>query len=446
MQGEMLFWIWLSEALRAKNRDFRRLIALYEGPYELFHAEDAEIERIEGITPRTAEALMQKDLRRATEILDTCEQKGIGILPFGDPAYPEVLYDLAEPPVLMYYRGRLPDFGKRLLIGMVGTRKMSEYGLRSAYKIAYELTRAGAVTVSGMAAGIDGVCAAASLAAKGETVAVLGGGVDVVYPRHHKALHEAIAENGVLLSEYPPGTPPAQYHFPVRNRLIAGLSQGTVVVEAGIGSGSLITAKDAILQGKEVFALPANVGSRGAEGTNGLLRDGAIPVLESADVLKPYLYAYAQSLKPEALVAAQAESRADLGYLDRMGVIELTRRRVPSADTATTAVQPDEAPKRAPKPRASRAVKTPVQKTDTPGVGPTSAPAKQTARETPDAILASLSDIQREVLGAIPDDRAVTADVLAGLGYPYGEIASALTMLEIMGLVQKLPGALYAKA
>lgn len=444
MQKDMLFWIWLSDVLGAASRDFRTLIGLYENPYDLFHADEEELERIEGISTRTKTVLSNKSLQRATEILDACERLGIGILPYSDPAYPNALHELKEPPVLLYYSGTLPNFNRLLSVGMVGTRRMSAYGMQSAYRIGYELASVGVVVVSGMAAGIDGVCAAAALAAKGLTVAVLGCGLDVVYPRHHKVLMDEIRKNGALVSEYPPGTRPNHYHFPIRNRLISGLSQGTVVIEAGIESGSLITAKDAILQGRDVFALPANVGSHGAEGTNGLLRDGANLVLGTADILKPYQYVYAESLRMEALAKAENASRADLHYLERLGVIELTHR-IGEKQPPVRAAEASEP--------AKKSVKAPVaKKKEEPKATPpheTETVYREVPKEkskTPDAVLSSLTPVQLAVLQAIPDDRAVTADFLSGLGYPYGDTVAALTMLEILGLIQKLPGALYTKS
>jgi len=444
MQRKMLFWVWLSEALGAANNDFSKLISMYESPYDIFLAEDAEIERIEGLSPRTVRALSDKDLQRATEIMDACERAKIEILPYGSQGYPRSLCDLKNPPVLLYCKGRMPDLSRRLSIGMVGTRKMSEYGLRSAYKIAYELARANVVVVSGMAAGIDGVCAAAALAAKGETLAVFGCGVDVVYPKHHKKLRDAILQSGAVISEYPPGTRPVHYNFPVRNRLIAALSQGTAVMEAGLGSGSLITAKVAVAQGKEVFALPANVGSVGAEGTNGLLCDGAHPITDSRDVLAPYLYSYAEMINLEALAKIGKDSQVDMKYLSELGVIELIVHE--RDDTSKVALKDRSQPQ--PKPRNNRNRKSDAE-SDQPSpkgkpVHEPTAPAS-VRRETPDAVLSSLSPVQLAVMQAIPDDHGVTADALSNLGYPYSEIIAALTMLEILGLVQKLPGAIYAK-
>ncbi|MBQ8415379.1 MAG: DNA-processing protein DprA [Clostridia bacterium] len=445
---DALFWIWLSEALGAASKSFRRLIELYGNAYDIFHAEVEELERIPYLSKRNISALSDKSLQHASEILDRCEKLGIGILPYGDEEYPVALKEIADPPVVLYYLGEWRNLNAELCIGMVGTRRMSAYGLRSAYKLSYELASVGAVIVSGMAKGIDGVCAAGALLAKGRTVAVLGSGVDIVYPAHHKPLSESIKREGVLISEYPPGEPPSRHHFPVRNRIISGLSQATVVVEAGIGSGSLITAKEAVLQGRDVFALPANVGSTGAEGTNGLLRDGAKLALSTLDILEPYRHIYTKPLFLERLPKAMERSEADLHALASLGVISLTRPQG-TKESPVRAAPVQEPKKSRAKNSSSASEREQVMKSPKEEHG--SAPVEQDAaskreKSTPDAVLSSLSEVQLAVLKAIPDDRAVSADLLNSLGYPYGETIAALTTLEIMGLVQKLPGALYTKA
>ena len=449
MQKGMLFWIWLAEALGPANRDFRALISIYENPYDIFHAEEEELERL-SLSDRTRKKLADKNLSHATDILDVCERSGIGILAYSDGEYPNTLRQIDSPPVLLYYSGTLPDFNTRLCVGMVGTRRMSAYGLRSAYKLAYELASTKAMVISGMAAGIDGVSAAAAIAAKGTTVAILGCGVDVVYPRHHQRLRDEIRRTGVILSEYPPGTRPNSYHFPIRNRLISGLSHGTVVVEAGIGSGSLITAKDAIVQGRDVFAIPANVGSVGAEGTNGLLRDGANLVTQAKDILDRYAYVFSETLDTARLLKIGDRSEADLAFLEQMGVITLHKGPTPqSPRLQATAPIEEAAPKpkkRAAKPSGNRKGRTDeavsAHLTESRQAREAEAP---TARQTPDEVLTSLNEVQRAVLEAIPDDRAIHADALCGLDFSYGDIVAALTMLEILGLIQKLPGALYTK-
>ena len=443
---DTLYWIWLSNALGAGSSAFRRVISLYDTPFEVFRAEETELEQISGLTERAKRALCDKSLERATEILDQCQREGIGVLTYDEDAYPRALREIQKPPMLLYYRGNLPDFNRNLCVGIVGTRSMSAYGMRQAYKMSYELASAGALVVSGMAKGIDGVAAAAALKAGGTTVAVLGCGVDVAYPTHHLPLGQEISKAGVILSEYAPGTRPNSYHFPMRNRIISGLSQATVVVEAGIGSGSLITAKDAILQGRDVFALPANVGSKGADGTNGLLRDGAKMALSTDDILEPYQYTYAESLNLEAFRASKSLAEIDLVHLASLGVIELSTNSNGEAKMSLSPATPKEKEKKATKPRATSAKQErrtdPKEEREEPKVVP---PAKSTA-SIPEATLATLTPAQKAILEAIPDDGTLSADAIYALELPRADLMAALTMLEIMGLVQKLPGSLYKKA
>ena len=443
---DTLYWIWLSESIGAGSSAFRRIISLFDTPFDVFCAEETEIEQVSGLTERAKRALCNKSLERATEILDQCQREGIGILTYDEEAYPRALRDIQKPPMVLYYRGNLPDFNRNLCVGVVGTRSMSAYGMRQAYKMSYELARAGALVVSGMAKGIDGVAAAAALKAGGTTIAVLGCGVDVVYPTHHLNLSKEISKSGVILSEYAPGTRPNNYHFPMRNRIISGLSQATVVVEAGIGSGSLITAKEAILQGRDVFAVPANVGSKGADGTNGLLRDGAKMALSTDDILEPYQYMFAEALNLEAFRASKSLTEIDLSHLASLGVIELSTNSSGETKMSLSPTAPKEKEEKAAKPRAISAkqeklTKPQKEEREEPKMIP---PTKQVS--IPEATLATLTPAQKAILEAIPDDGTLSADAIYALDLPHADLMAALTMLEIMGLVQKLPGSLYKKA
>ena len=434
-QNDILFWIWLSEALGAASSEFRPLIDLYESAYEIFETDAEELELRVGLKEKTVLALSNKSLERAAEILDACERMGIGILPYNSELYPSTLREIKNPPILLYYAGTIPKFENQLCVGLVGTRRMSAYGMEMAYKISYGLTCGGALTVSGLAEGIDGVCAAATLRAGGVTVAVLGCGLDIVYPAHHGKLMNEIASKGLVLSEYPPATKPLYYHFPARNRIISGLSHSVVVVEAGLGSGSLITAKNAVAQGKDVFAVPAKIGEKGAEGVNGLLRDGALFASCAEDVAQRYAYLFPSTFRIDLTKRADAKSQFDLEYLRSIGVWNGIQNRE---------VEPEQIEVKA---RSNKKTLSPQKK---PAAKET-AEQKQNLNEKPkengsDALLKSLSPIQLDVLKAIPDDRTVSADALVKLEHPYGEILTALTMLEIMGLVEKLPGAVYRKA
>ena len=442
---DTLYWIWLSNALGAGSSAFRRLISLYDTPFDIFRAEETELEQIPGLTERAKKALCDKSLERATEILDQCQREGIGLLTYDEDAYPRVLREIQKPPMLLYYRGNLPDFNRNLCIGIVGTRSMSAYGMRQAYKMSYELASAGALVVSGMAKGIDGVAAGAALKAGGTTVAVLGCGVDVVYPTHHRNLVQQIVKTGVILSEHAPGTRPNSYHFPMRNRIISGLSQATVVVEAGIGSGSLITAKEAILQGRDVFAIPANVGSKGADGTNGLLRDGARMALSTEDILAPYEYTYAESLNLEAFKASKALTDIDLSHLAELGVIELSTNSSGETKMSLSPSTPTPKEKKPSKPRVASSKKAkPTEPKEEREEPEAAVPVERVP--IPEATLATLTTAQKAILEAIPDDGTLSADAIYALEQPRADLMAALTMLEIMGLIQKLPGSLYKKA
>jgi DNA processing protein len=446
-QEKHLFWVWLADRLGAENHDFAWLINSYD-PFDLFHMDEDELERIDCVSQRTINALSNKDLGRAGQILDDCTSLGITVISYDDPTYPSSLRGLRCPPVVLYCKGSLPDMSRQLCIGTVGTRRMSRYGMRVAYQLSYQLASVGAVVVSGMASGIDGVCAAGAIAAGGKTVAVVGAGIDVVYPKHHKPLMEEICRHGAVISEYPPKTPARGYQFPVRNRIISGLSQATVVVEAGISSGSLITAKDAILQGRAVYAFPSNVGNKGSEGTNQLLRDGVFLALSAADVLEQYTDSFSSVLHPERMCEPPEITNAVLEELDRLGVIELTTPEAyRCAESVSVTLPKSKREKKSePAPDAEGAeARAKKRKREADGAdAPTQ--ATTTPQKTPDEVLSSLSDIQREVLLAMPDDRSVSLDDLRGCGKSIGEVVAALTMLELLGLVEKLPGGLYTKS
>ena len=434
-QNDVLFWIWLAEALGAANSDFRKIIELYESPYDVFVAEAEELERRAGLREKTVADLSDKSLTRASKILDSCERLGIGLMPYDSELYPQSLKEIKNPPVLLYYAGRVPRLSDRLCVGLVGTRKMSAYGMETAYKISYELARKNVVTVSGLAEGIDGVCGAATLHAGGFTVAVLGCGLDRAYPLHHGKLMNEVAKSGLLLSEYPPGTKPMHYHFPVRNRIISGLSHAVAVIEAGLGSGSLITAKDAIMQGKDVFAVPSNANGIGSEGTNGLLRDGAYFATCAEDILRKYEYLF-----PMSAGAVERCTRVDVEYLRIMGVIG-EKMRSSGESCRRESDPPFEDGKRKCARSTSRGHGDQTKKN--PEADDTRRELSPSKIERPAGI--PLNPLQEEILRAIPDDRAVSADVLLGLEHPNSDILTALTVMEIAGLVEKLPGATYRK-
>lgn len=248
-------------------------------------------------------------------LMRSVESQGIDVVLRGDAAYPDRLRQQSAAPYLLYVRGD-PRWIGTPMVAVVGTRRATAYGRQAATRIAADLAAAGVTVVSGLAVGIDAAAHAAALEAGGGTVAVLGCGVDVVYPPGNRTLGERIAAEGALVSEYPPGRPPDPGNFPARNRIVAGLSMATVVVEAGEQSGALITAGQAAEQGGEVFAVPGSIFSPVSAGANRLLADGAGVARSADDVLSALsLYHAAAQREARALLPASPQEAAILAQL-----------------------------------------------------------------------------------------------------------------------------------
>jgi DNA processing protein len=241
-----------------------------------------------GVPPDSAEALTARHYRSMSEeILDWCGREGCRLLLRGTPGYPSLLDEIYDPPLVLYTRGD-PVALDASAVAIVGTRKPTPYGLQMAEGLAGDLACRGVVVISGLARGIDAAAHRGSLEAHGRTIAVLGCGIDVTYPREHRRLTEKIQEKGMILSEFPPGTSPAPQNFPVRNRIISGLAIGALIVEASEYSGSLITARLAMEQNREVFAVPGNLTSPGSFGPNFLIKQGAKLVQSWRDVVEEF--------------------------------------------------------------------------------------------------------------------------------------------------------------
>jgi DNA processing protein len=253
----------------------RKLVNHFGSPEAVLKANIKDLMRVDTIDQKTARGILQKVNRRfAEKQLVQIDRYRISCIRYWDPEYPENLKRIYDPPVLLFVKGKLTQ-SDRHHIAVVGMRSPSEYGRWIAEKLGQELAQQGIVVVSGMARGIDTRAHYGVLKASGTTLAVLGCGVDVVYPPENRRLYERIMETGAVLSEFPMGAEPAGGHFPRRNRIISGLSLGTVVVEAGERSGALITAYMALEQGREVFAIPGSIRSSKSRGTHKLLKEGA---------------------------------------------------------------------------------------------------------------------------------------------------------------------------
>lgn len=242
------------------------------------------------------------------ELIADLDRKAIGVVTQLDATYPRLLAQIPAAPPVLYVRGTLTD-SDDLAIGLVGTRRSTAYGRHMAEQVAAELSAAGVTVVSGLARGIDGAAHHGALNGGGRTIAVLASGVDIIYPSEHHVLASRIIESGALVSDYPPGAKPDAPNFPARNRLISGLSLGTLVIEAPRRSGALITVDFAADQGRDVFVLPANADSPASEGSNRLLREGARAITSAADILEDLGLAQLQESQGVETAAVELSDR-----------------------------------------------------------------------------------------------------------------------------------------
>lgn len=295
------YWVGLSRVSCLGPVRIINLIKQFGSAKNAWEASREELSRVKGISDRLSSQIEQEryniDLEDAWKEI---QDRGIKVIVFEDKEYPEPLKNIYASPALLYIRGELgpPD---QAGIGVVGTRKFTSYGKRTALKTSRYLAYHGFTIISGLARGIDTFAHRGALDAEGRTVAVLGSGVDVIYPRENKDLAEEIIKNGAVISEFPLGTLPLPGNFPRRNRIISGLSAGVVVVEAAERSGALITADFALEQGKEVFVVPGNIDSPYSKGCNKLIKQGAVLIEEPADILQELGYECGSQFEEEII-------------------------------------------------------------------------------------------------------------------------------------------------
>ena len=384
------YWLWLTELPGLSNQTRLALLRHFPAPEDVYYADPEEVLLTEGITREQAKLLENKDCSGADQILADCQRLDVDILTIQDAGYPNRLRNIFDPPCLLYVRGRLPAFDDEVSIAVVGTRSCTPYGVSCAEKLGYGLAAGGAVVVSGLARGVDSAALRGALRAGGTVTAVLGNGLDVIYPPENGYLYEDVAAAGALVSEYPPGTPPEGRHFPVRNRIMSGLCLATLVVEAPERSGALITAGTALEQGRDVFAVPGPIDAPASVGCNHLIRDGAGLVSDAWDILREYEARFSDKLRQEGA----KESPAVLGYQAR-------------------------------------------QKTEPKPVPPSLSLSKNDL---------SLTDDQIRLLRTLTEEPMLVDDLIEETEIPTRRVLSALTVLEIEHLVTQHPGKRYTRA
>ena len=445
-----LLWLWLSLACGPASPTAERLLDHFETVEAIYEAGADDYAAVPRIEKRVLEKLTDKSLLTAGEVNAYCQNEGIGILTLDSPLYPSRLARIRRKPILLYYKGILTELDREVCIAEVGTRSMTEYGSRAAYSVAYDMAKAGAVVVSGMAKGVDGMAHRGALDAGGYTVAVLGCGIDRAYPAEHAGLMQDIIRQGLVLTEYEPFSKPEGWHFPQRNRVISGLSLAAVVVEAPTGSGALITARTALEQGRDVYALPGKVGEHNSIGTNELIREGASLVTGAADILTVYQPFYPGKINLNHLTEIRSKQ-----FHSPIGRVAAPRpfREPPSGASGTdgpTEKQDGGEPEKTKPAKKSLLSLLERQKekrraeNEAPPSAPPEAPAEKEAPEPPPRDFGAFPEKQKRILTALSENGPLDSDHLAAiLGIPIPDLMAEITMLEISGEINAMPGGLY---
>lgn len=408
----LIHWIWLATRPDMLDREKLQVLSHFRDAEDVFFADGESYRTVEDLSQKAYAALCDKNLATARAILQNCEDLNIRILCFHDAAYPARLKNIADPPLVLYYKGRLPDMDSAPVIAAVGTRKCTPYGIHVARKMGAQMVRCGAILVSGIAEGIDAAAMSGALSAGGMVVGVLGNGADVVYPAVNRSLFADTERYGCLISEFPPRTPPYKWNFPKRNRIISGLANGVVVIEAPKGSGSLITARQAADQGRDVFVVPGNVDMPTCVGSNALMREGATPVSRGWDVVGEYRHLYPEKVRPDFANITPAGFDGEVMAEEREHLKVAQTTRVPEK------THPSDRKK---------------------GKKPIDNGAKQPYSDIRDA-LEGLNDTEKTIAKLLLKEDRLVDDVIAESGLSAATVLASLTLMEIKGIVKRMPG------
>lgn len=411
----LVHWIWLATREGLTDRGRVALLERFSDAEDVYFAEASEYANISGLSQDAVLSLQDKKVKEAEAILDRCAKEDIHVLTWQDAAYPRRLKNIPDPPVVLYYKGKLPEFDALPLIAVVGTRGASAYGLSIAKRMGYQIANCGGVVVSGLASGVDAMAMSGALTAGMPVIGVLGCGADVIYPRSNRALFTDTQRQGCLLTEFPPGTAPISWNFPKRNRIISGISCGVLVVEAPEKSGALITARQAADQGRDVFVVPGNIDVDSCRGSNALLRDGAIAVSSGWDVLSEYEAQFPEKIRKNTTPAKQT------AYPD-----EVEKAGIDGEKLLKVAQKP-----KLPREKRHKSIFERKKEVDKEPLSPyIDAEEKQL----------DLTEQEKEIVAIIGQGVSLVDDIMSQTKMPAGQVLATLTMLEIKGAVKRLPG------
>lgn len=396
-------WIWLTKRKGLVGQTAIQVLEHFGSPEQVHAADEKAYSMIDGLSKETIHSLMNKSLSLADEILGDCDRLGIRLLTLQDATYPERLKAIHQPPMVLYWKGRQIAFDEEVAIAMVGSRAATPYGVQTASRLSAELTRKGALVVTGMAQGIDASAVRGALKVGGPIVSVLAGGIDRVYPWYHKELYEDVAAVGALISEHPPGTEHRGEHFPIRNRIISGLSVGVIAVESARASGTMRTVNHALEQDREVFAVPGPIDAPESEGTNRIIQEGCAKLIMGADdVLCEFVDRFPEKLQ--------------------LGRGSCQQPAVPAQRLEGTAIVPERKEARKGKDKSTKEDKEDV--------------VYLRWEECKD----KLTDDQRAVLLAMSGGVVQADELVERTQIPVRRVSSALTVLQLQGYVTEESG------
>lgn len=425
---EAIYGVWLQQVMGEGSRKVPMLLEAFGSCRAVYESDEVERMLCGLLMPNEIARMKEVPLDAAQEIMEACQRLHYTVLTPDCEDYPERLRRLPDYPAALYISGRLPDIDNEVCIGMVGTRRASRYGYNVAMNMAADLAACGAIIVSGGAKGIDTASHQGALMSNGKTICVLGCGINTRYNMENEGLRNVIAATGALISEYPPGSPPVSYHFPVRNRIISALSLGVIVVEAGAKSGSLITANLALEQGKDLFSVPGEVGNSQSKGSNRLIVEGAKPVENAGDVLNEYLPKFSGKLKAENLMLP------DMPILNKRVRPKAEKPQGGNRSVTATSSQVENNRKNIGKGQAVAASQVKAESTE----------KSQPTNESVYPVGMSQNAIRLcEALDAVPKQFETLAECLH---ISASELMRCITELELYGMIQTLPGKRYRKA
>ncbi|MBR5236781.1 MAG: DNA-processing protein DprA [Clostridia bacterium] len=418
--SDIRFWLWLTLKKGIGSSKITALLEHFESPEEIYSADEAEFLKVEGLSGKDVRVLADRSMHRAEVVAESCRKHGIRVLTFDSPYYPALLKTIYDPPYVLYAKCKERiNLNDHMTVAVLGTRTSSPYGITMAETIAFDMARQGITVVTGMARGIDGAASVGALRGGGVPVAVLGNGLDICYPPEHKELMKQIIEHGIVLSEYPPGERPFPWNFKPRNRIITGISYGTVIVEAPQSSGAINSANWTAEQGRELFVVPGDVNRSTSQGSNRLLTEGAQPALSAEDVLCAYQDRFSDLLQQNRPTedALKTNFPAYNGWIGKSVTPE--KDPIPFSKNEKAKNQKIEAQN-----LSIQAAKT--------------VPVTQPSQEK----TASLTQQEKDVL-ALLKETPTHIDALIEQGMSPGLLAATLTTLELKGMIRALPGKQY---